>query len=65
MTWLQFETHQSIPELLFKTGAIAFEFKGRPVLPYEEDIIMRTSRPQIPGTDIHRSYELNSFRIIS
>ncbi len=36
MTWMQFETNQSIPKLLFETGAIAFEFKGRVILPYEE-----------------------------
>ena len=34
---MQFETNQSIPELLFEAGAIAFEFKGRQVLPYEEE----------------------------
>jgi len=36
MAWMQSETNQSIPELLFETGAIGFEFKGRAVLPYEE-----------------------------
>jgi len=36
MTWMQFETNQSIPKLLFETGAIAFEFKGQVILPYEE-----------------------------
>ena len=36
LTWMQHENSQTLPELLFETGAIALESKGTLILPYEE-----------------------------
>jgi hypothetical protein len=36
LPWMQLETSESLPDLFFKTGAIAFEAAGNLVLPYEK-----------------------------
>lgn len=36
LPWMQLETAQTLPELLFEIGAIALEADGRIILPYEE-----------------------------
>ena len=36
LDWMQMQTHHALPALLFEVGAIAMQYKGTLILPYEE-----------------------------
>lgn len=37
LPWMQMETSETLPELLFQIGAVRLEVDSKPILPYEQD----------------------------